>query len=299
VSVIVLSTCDLQVVGPCMEGLLSRTSYPELEIILVANNVRRRGRETRRYLDSVVGNPHARVLSYDDPFFNFSKMNNWAVEQARGELLCFLNDDTEVIGSDWLNAMVTHLLQPRVAAVGAKLLYPNGRVQHAGIVLGAGGVAAHAYRGSPNGIEGYHDRALVDQDVSAVSGACMLVRRRAFEQVGGFDAAFAVSYNDVDLCLRLRERGWRIVWTPSAELYHKEATTIGEHYVGATAKQWESEVDLMRSRWGTVLAADPHYSPNLSLDALQLWEPAFPPRISYPWRLSAAEGTSIRSGTAP
>jgi hypothetical protein len=179
------------------------------------------------------------------------------------------------------------------------LLYPNGRVQHAGIVLGAGGVAAHAYRGSPNGIEGYHDRALVDRDVSAVSGACMLVRRRAFEQVGGFDAAFAVSYNDVDLCLRLRERGWRIVWTPNAELYHKEATTIGEHYVGVTAKQWESEVDLMRSRWGTVLAADPHYSPNLSLDALQLWEPAFPPRISYPWRLSAAEGTSIRSGTAP
>jgi GT2 family glycosyltransferase len=287
VSIIVPSTGKPHVLRPCIESLLERTSYPDLELIVVANQTGNREPESTSYLDSVAARPQARVLLYDAPTYNFSKTNNWAVEQARGELICFLNDDTEVIGSGWLAAMVSQILQDRVAAVGAKLLYPNGRIQHAGIVLGAGGVAAHTYRGSRNGIYGYHDRALVDQDVASVSAACMLVRRGAFEEVGGFDPALAVSYNDVDLCLRLRESGWRIVWTPSAELYHKEAASFGAHYVGETASQWEFELDLIRSRWADDLSSDPHYSPNLALDALQLWQPAFPPRVSYPWRISS------------
>jgi GT2 family glycosyltransferase len=167
------------------------------------------------------------------------------------------------------------------------LFYPNGRIQHAGIVLGAGGVAAHTYKGRRRGTSGYHDRALIDQDVSCVTAACMLVRREAFADVGGFDATLAIAYNDVDLCLRLRGKGWRIVWTPSAELYHKESASIGRHDTGETRMQWLADSSLIRQRWAQQLVLDPHYSPSLSLDALQLWEPAFPPRVSYPWRQRA------------
>jgi GT2 family glycosyltransferase len=275
------------VLGPCVEGLLRRTSYPELEVLVVANDVRPERRGVRRLLDSLSEDPRARVLRHDERPYNFSTTNNRAAEEARGELLCFLNDDTEVIDGDWLAAMVARAVEDGVAAVGAKLLYPNRRIQHAGIVLGGGGVAAHAYRGCRDGIAGYHGRALVDQDMSAVSAACMVVRSDVFRDVGGFDPALAVSYNDIDLCLRLRERGWRIVWTPSARLYHKEAASLGRHYVGKTAEQWERDEALIRSRWQRELMSDPHYSPNLSLDPLELWEPAFPPRVVYPWRAAA------------
>jgi GT2 family glycosyltransferase len=185
--------------------------------------------------------------------------------------------------------MVGHVLRDRVGAVGALLLYPNDRIQHAGVVLGAGGVAAHLYRSMPRGIPGYHDRAILDQDLSCVTAACMLVRREAFASVGGFDEAFAVAFNDVDFCLRLRGAGWRIVWTPGAQLYHKESSSLGRHYSAEVRDRWRSEWDLVHNRWGTELTSDPHYSPNLSLDALQLWEPAFPPRVSYPWRVRARE----------
>jgi GT2 family glycosyltransferase len=289
VSIIVPTTCRLEFLRPCLDGLLNRTSYPEVEVLVVVNGVREIVPEQRAYLKAVGARPQVRALFYEDRPYNFSKTNNWAAERAKGELICFLNDDTEVTGSDWLSAMVGQLLQDRVGAVGGMLLYPNDRIQHAGVILGAGGVAAHTYRGRPRGISGYHDRALVDQDVSCVTAACMLVRREAFSNVGGFDATLAIAFNDVDLCLRLREAGWRIVWTPSAQLYHKESASIGRHNTGETEDQWRFEWTLIRSRWAKQLFADPHYSPNLSLDALELWEPAFPPRVSYPWRASSRE----------
>jgi GT2 family glycosyltransferase len=284
VSVIVPSACKLEFLGPCLEGILNRTSYPDLEVLLVVNEIRQDVSEQRRYLEEVAARPQVRVLFYQDRPYNLSWLNNWAVGEARGGLLCFLNDDTDVIESDWLSAMVAHVLQDRVAAVGAMLIYPNGRIQHAGVVLGAGGIAAHTDKGRPRGTRGYHDRALVDQDVSCVTGACMLVRRNIFLYVGGFDEALAVAFNDVDFCLRLREAGWRIVWTPSAELYHRESVSIGRHYSDERADEWAFESNLIRSRWGEQLVSDPYYSPNLSLDPLQLWELAFPPRVSFPWR---------------
>jgi GT2 family glycosyltransferase len=284
VSVVVPSACKLEVLRPCLEGLLDRTSYPDLEILVVVNKIRKDVPEQRHYLEAVAARSRVRVLYYEDRPYNLSWVNNWAVGQTRGGLLCFLNDDTEVITSDWLSAMVAHVLQDRVAAVGAMLVYPNGRIQHAGAVLGAGGIAAHGDKGRPKGIRGYHDRTLVDQDVSCVTGACMLVRREVFINIGGCDEALAVAFNDVDLCLRLRAAGWRIVWTPSAELYHRESVSVGRHYSDERGDEWTFESDLMRNRWGEELVADPYYSPNLSLDPLQLWEPAFPPRVSYPWR---------------
>ena len=296
VSVIVPTTIKLEFLRPCLDGLLNRTSYPELEVLLVVNGTRSNTPAQGKYLEAVAASPRVRTLLYDDGQYNFSRTNNWAVERARGELVCFLNDDTDVIGSDWLSAMVAHVLQDRVAAVGAMLVYPNDRIQHAGVVLGAGGVAAHTYSRKARDTRGYHDRALVAQDVSCVTAACMLVRRQVFLDVGGFDETLAIAYNDVDFCLRLRDAGWRIVWTPDAELYHKESASIGRHDADTRRDQWLFESNLMRNRWGVELTSDPHYSPNLSLDALELWEPAFPPRVTYPWR--APHLSPITAGTA-
>lgn len=295
VSIIIPTTCKLEFLRPCLEGVLRRTSYPDFEVLLVVNNIRQDLPEQRGYLGTVRTRPQVRVLVYEDRPFNFSRVNNWAVGQARGELVCFLNDDTEVIGSEWLSAMVGHILQDRVGAVGAMLFYPDDRIQHAGVVLGAGGVAAHNYGGRRRGISGYHDRALINQDVSCVTAACMLVRRDVFLDVGGYEEALGVAFNDVDLCLRLSEAGWRIVWTPSAELYHRESVSIGRHDVGEREEEWKFAWNLMRSLWSEQLISDSHYSPNLSLDPLQLWEPSFPPRVSYPWRVgSRGRGEDVR-----
>jgi GT2 family glycosyltransferase len=285
VSIIVPTTCTLELLRPCIDGILNRTDYTDLEVLVVVDGMRESTREQKDYLREITALPTVRLLYFDDRRFNFSETNNWAAERARGDLLCFLNDDTEVITADWLSAMTGHALRDRVGAVGALLLYPNDRIQHAGVVLGAGGVGAHLYRSMPKGVGGYHDRAAVDQDVSCVTAACVLVRREAFSSIGGFDEKFAVAFNDVDFCLRLQEDGWRIVWTPSAQLYHKESSSLGRHDTAEDQSRWESEWDLINRRWGTKLICDRQYSPNLSLDVLRLWEPAFPPRVSYPWRL--------------
>jgi len=264
--------------------VLNRTAYPRLELLVIVSGISERRREDAMYLEEIQKRQRVSVLYTDGGTFNFSSTNNIAVARATGELLCFLNDDTEVLHDDWLAAMTGHVLRDRVGAVGAKLLYPNGRIQHAGVVLGAGGVAAHSYKSMPQDIVGYHDRAVVDQEVSCVTAACMLVRREAFTQVGGFDEALALAYNDVDLCLRLRQAGWRIVWTPFARLYHRESVSSGPHNAHGRQSQWASEWDLIRSRWAAELSADPSYNPNLSLDPWKLWEPGFPPRVSYSWR---------------
>ena len=279
VSLIIASTGQPKILGRCLDSL-ERTSYPDFEVLLAVSE---------RHAASVPARPRIRLLVYDDRPFNFSWVNNWAAAQTRSELLCFLNDDTEAITPDWLSAMVGQILHDRVGALGARLLFPNDRTQHAGVLVGPGGIAAHAYRGRRRETLGYHDRAVVDQDVSCVTAACMLIRRDAFDEVGGFDDALAVAFNDVDLCLRLREAGWRIVWTPGAELYHRESTSLGRHDAPAREEEWDRASELMLRRWSETLASDPHYSPNLSLDLARLWEPAFPPRVAHPWRAAARE----------
>src|SRR5262249_43078108 len=157
------------------------------------------------------------------------RTNNWAAERSAGDVLCFLNDDTEVLDGEWLSTLVAHLERDRVAAVGALLLYPNGRIQHAGVGLGAGGVGAHSYERGRRGTSGYNERALVDQDVSCVTAACMAVRSDVFRALGGFDESLAVAFNDVDFCLRLTAAGWRIVWTPGTRLRHRASVSTGRH----------------------------------------------------------------------
>jgi GT2 family glycosyltransferase len=293
VSIIVPSTANPDVLGPCVDGILQGTSYADFDLLVIANGVPEEAEASRALLRAIPDDARADVLFYDGGPYNFAALNNWAAQRAHGEFLCFLNDDTEAIESNWLGALVGEALRDRVAAVGALLLYANGRIQHAGCILGAGGVAAHTYHGWPSGTSGYHGRALVAQDVSAVTAACMLVKRAEFLAVGGFDEKLAVAYNDVDLCLRLRSAGRRIVWTPAALLRHKEGASLRRHYAGETRDAWARGAELMHRRWGDQLLADPYYNLNLSLDPLLLWEPAFPPRLGRPW--SAAEaGPPIR-----
>jgi GT2 family glycosyltransferase len=191
--------------------------------------------------------------------FNFSAINNFGASEARGEYLLFLNNDTQVLEPDWLRAMLEQAQRPEVGAVGARLHYPDGRMQHAGLVLGIGGVADHAFRGLPADASSYFNLATVVRNVSAVTAACMMMSRRVFEEVGGFDERLEVALNDVDLCLRLRQRGYLIVYTPRAHLYHHESGTRGRLHPPA-------DEELVWKVWGDVIRrGDPYYNVNLSL----------------------------------
>ncbi|MBV9813215.1 MAG: glycosyltransferase family 2 protein, partial [Acetobacteraceae bacterium] len=175
--------------------------------------------------------------------------------------------------------MAAHLADPSVAVVGAKLLYPNRTVQHAGVVMGLGGLCDHAYRHAPRRAPGYAWRAGLAQEVSAVTGACLLTRRSIYDRLGGLDERYASAFNDVDFCLRVREAGYRVVFAPAAELIHHEGFTYGSHYSGARAAEERADVARLRARWSAVMAADPFHSPNLDLTAAgREWSLAFPPR---------------------
>ena len=178
----------------------------------------------------------------------------------------FLNNDTEVISESWLEEMLGICQKPQVGAVGAKLFYPDGTIQHAGVILGLGGVAGHIYAGFPGDKDGYAARLVSVQDLSAVTGACMMTKKSLYEKLGGMEEAFAVAYNDVDYCLRLREAGYGVVFTPYAQLIHYESKTRGYEDTKEKRERLEKEEDAFRKRWGALLEqGDPFYNPNLSL----------------------------------
>ena len=244
-------------------GLLAETDYPRLALIVIDNESREP--ETLALFDELRADPRVTIASMPGPF-NFSALNNRAVATARSELVLFLNNDVEVIEPEWLAEMASSMI-PGVAAVGAKLLYPDRTVQHAGIVLGAGGVAGHAHPDRADRDPGYFGRAELAQYMSGVTAACMLVRREAFEAAGGFDAEhLAVAFNDVDLCLKLRAAGHKIIFDPHAKLIHHESASRGLDEAPEKRERFEREIDTMLDRWGPVLRRDPYYNPNLALD---------------------------------
>jgi GT2 family glycosyltransferase len=200
---------------------------------------------------------------------------------ARGDLIALVNNDIEVISPDWLSEMVGLALQPGVGAVGARLWYPGMTLQHGGVVLGIGGVAAHANKGLPRGLNGYAGRAALIQSFSAVTAACLVVRKAAYQQVGGLDEVhLAVAFNDVDFCLRLVEAGYRNVWTPYAELLHHESATRGEDIAPEKRERFQRESGYMQERWRDLLQHDPAYNPNLTVDSEDFgyaWPPRVPP----------------------
>lgn len=273
---IIIPTRDGPWLERCLQSIWTFTTYPNYEIVVVDN-----GSVTSRTLEFLRLHQGRLQVLRDERPFSYSGLNNAAVGRVRGPLLCLLNDDTEVISPDWLDEMVGQVLRPQVGAVGAKLLYDDGTVQHAGVALGIGGVGGHVHRGLNRLDIGYFGRAVCAQHFSAVTGACMVVRREAWDQVGGLDdEQLSIGYNDVDFCLRLKEAGWRTVWTPSAELIHHESLTRGPDVEGPNAERLARETRYMQERWGTALRTDPAYNPNLSL-AYEDFSLACPPRLGY------------------
>ncbi len=278
VTAIVPTRDNLDVLRVCVDGLLEATDYPALDIIVVDNDSERP--ETLAWLDAVTARGVS-VLRYPGPF-NYSAINNFAAARAAGEILLLLNSDIAVIERGWLKEMVRHAMRPGIGAVGAKLLYPDGKVQHAGVVLGMGGVAGHIYKDAGADDPGYFGRLVTPQEVGCVTAACMAVPARAYAAIGGFDAEhLAVAFNDVDFCLRLRASGRRIVWTPHALLEHWESRSRGSDHAPKRAARFKAEIDFMMTRWRDELAHDPFFSPNFSLDP---WPGlASPPRVAPPW----------------
>lgn len=274
----------------CLDGLLHRTDYPELEILVVSNNTSQP--EALRFLEKLHGNPKIRVIPYNVPW-NFSRINNFAIKQSRGAIVGLVNDDIEVIGKEWLREMVSHAVQPGVGVVGAKLYYPNDTIQHVGVILGINGLAGHAFKGSSRSSSGYFGRAKLIHDCSAVTGACMLFRRKIFDEVGEFDEEnLAIAFNDVDFCIRVREHGYRIVMTPFAELYHHESASRGSDETRKTRPRFLRESQYLKERWKETLLNDPYYSPNLTLEN-EMFSLAFPSRAAKPWREKRAVAQSL------
>lgn len=248
----------------CIDSIRSLSRYSNYELLVVDNGSR--GLETLDYLSMLEREGRARVLRDPRPF-NFSALNNFAAEAASGEILLLLNDDVEVRSQDWLEEMVGCLMQAGVGAVGAKLYYPDGRIQHGGVMLGVGGVAGHRHKHFPGGHPGYFGRLLLPQTVAAVTAACLMVRRDVYHAAGGLDEVnLPIAFNDVDFCLRLQERSLRCVWTPYAELVHHESLTRGAENTPEKLERFVQEAEYMKQRWGSGLLCDPYYSRYLSRD---------------------------------
>lgn len=274
ISLIIPTRDGLHLLERCIESILTLTTYDNYEIIIVDNQSR--DAATLQYLRDVVADPKVKVVAYDQPF-NYSALNNYAVRQTQGELIGLINNDIEVISPDWLQEMAGHAMRPEIGAVGAMLYYPNDTIQHAGVVLGVHGVAAHAYCGKPRGYPGQMGRAMLVQNMSAVTAACLLIRRKVFDEVKGLDESLHVAFNDIDFCLRVQQRGYRNLWTPFAELYHYESATRGYEDSPEKQARFAGEVESMLKKWSRELAADPVYSCNLALTGTP-FELGFPPR---------------------
>jgi glycosyltransferase involved in cell wall biosynthesis len=289
VSVLIPSRNRAHLLAACTAGLLDGTDYDALEVLIIDNGSDEP--PALSLIDDLRQDPRVHVLVIDQPF-NYAALNNQAAAEATGDILLFLNNDVEIIEPLWLKEMVSQALRPGVGTVGARLLHGDRSVQHAGVVLGIGnfnggpGIAAHFAQGETAGNMGYFQHSVLTRSVSANSAACMALRRELFLSVGGFDAEnLAVEYNDVDLCLRLSERGWRHVWTPFAELFHQEGVSRGNDQAPADIARSFRENLYMRKKWGRVLDQDPYYNANFSR-LNQHYELSKSARRIAPWRLS-------------
>ena len=266
VSVIIPNRDHVEDLRRCISSILEKTTYDNYEIVVVENNsvsvdIEDYYKELKRY-------SNVRVVRYVGEF-NYSRVNNYGVECADGQFIILLNNDTEVITVNWIEEMLMYCQRKDVGAVGVKLLYPDKTIQHAGVVIGLGAhrTAGHTHYGKSYENLGYMGRLCYAQDVSAVTGACLMVKKHTFVEMGGLDDHFAVSLNDVDFCLRLRKMGLLNVFTPFAELYHYESASRGSDLNGENADRYNKESELFREKWGEVLEkGDPYYNPNFSLD---------------------------------
>lgn len=261
VSIIVPTKDGLDLLKPCIDSILRTTSYQNFEVLIIDNgSIRKR---TADYLAQAGTHAKVRVLEFPGPY-NFSKINNFAVQDARGEYLCLLNNDTEVVEPLWLTEMMRQAVRPIAGAVGAKLLYGDRSIQHAGVVIGMGEAAGHAHRFLRAGEAGYFGQPHISQFVSAVTAACLVVQKAKFLAVGGLDEdAFPVAFNDVDLCLRLERAGWRNIYVPHAVLLHHESRSRGADSSPLNRERYRRELSALQERWATKTYQDPLHNPNL------------------------------------
>jgi O-antigen biosynthesis protein len=280
VSFIIPTRDNRKLLQACIDGLVNRTKYDPFEIVIVDNNTTEA--DARSFLNDLRSRPGFRILK-DNGSFNFSRLINQGVAASSGEICVLLNNDIDVIAPDWLEEMVAHASRPEVGVVGAKLYYEDDTLQHGGVILGIGGVAAHQHKSAARTAHGYFGRLHLVHSLSCVTAACLAARRSVYEEVGGFDEKnLAIALNDVDFCIRVRQAGYKIIWTPHAELYHYESRSRGSDTKGHNAVRFSTEITYMRSRWGIILDNDPFYNQNLSLTS-HLFDLAVTSRVSKPW----------------
>jgi O-antigen biosynthesis protein len=280
VSVIIPTKDYSDLLSVSADGILNNTSYKNIELLIVDHESREPA--TLALFSKLKNDPRVKILSYNGPF-NYSDMNNIAVKHAEGSIVALVNNDIEVIEPEWLTEMVSHAVRRDVGVVGAKLYYPDQRIQHAGVVVGIGGVAGHAFHLQKRGSSGYMSQAVLTRAVSAVTGACFAVRKSVYEEVEGLEAEnLTVAFNDIDFCLKVQAKGYRNVWTPFAELIHHESLSRGAEDTPAKQARFKKECDYMMDKWKDVIACDPFYNPNLSLST-QNYEVANPSRRKKPW----------------
>lgn len=250
----------------CLRSIREKNTYENIEILIVENNSQKK-RTFKDYRRIMYEDSRVKVLYWKGEGFNYPEINQYGVDHAAGEYLLFLNNDTEMIGSDCIKEMLSYCMREDVGAVGARMYYEDGTLQHGGVIIGLGGVAGHAFLGIDGDSPGYFARAQVIHDLSAVTAACMMMKKRVYEEVGGFDSKFAVAFNDVDLCLKIRKAGYLIVYDPYAELIHYESKSRGYEDTEEKIERFHGEVNLFQTRWKDFLKkGDPYYNPNLTLD---------------------------------
>ena len=264
VSILIPNKDQKETLMHCIHSVLETSTWKNLEILIIENNSERE--ETFACYRELEKDPRIRILTYPGKTFNYSAINNFGVQQAKGEYLLFLNNDIEVITPDWIEQMLGNCQRPEVGIVGAKLYYPDNTIQHAGIIIGIGGIAGHAFLGLARAKSGYLHKASLQMDYSAVTAACMMMKAEAFRKAGGFEEKLTVAFNDVDLCLRTVEQGWLVVYDPHVEMYHYESKSRGAEDSEEKLRRFQQEIEFMRTRWIRLLKdGDPNYNPNLTL----------------------------------
>jgi glycosyltransferase involved in cell wall biosynthesis len=280
VSLVIPTRDRADILSKCIASLFALTEYPNYEVVILDNGSVET--QTKDLFAGLSARPNVKIIPVDAPF-NYSALNNRGVAESSGEIVALLNNDIEITEPQWMERLVAHVLRPGTGAVGPRLLYPNGQVQHAGVLIGFRSVAAHYHLGIPSNSKGYMGRAVCDQYVSGVTGACLFVRREHFEAVGGLDEQLAVAYNDVDLCLQIQALGLRNVYAGSVTCTHHESASRGLDDTPEKMARATFEVLRIRARWGDAFKEDPAYNPNLCLER-RTFAIAKEPRVSLPWR---------------
>lgn len=263
VSILIPNRDQKESLKKCLDSIFQKSTYPNYEIIIMENNSIEE--ETFQYYEELKKKDNVSIVIWKKRF-NYSAINNFGATYAKGEYLLFLNNDVEVISPRWMEELLGNCQRKDVGITGAKLYYPDGTIQHAGTIIGIGGIAGHAFLNMPGNRTGYLHKASIQQDLSAVTAACMMIKKKVFQELSGFEEQLSVAFNDVDLCLRTVQAGYRIVYNPKVELYHYESKSRGSEDSKEKIRRFQGEIEFMRTRWASILiSGDPNYNKNLTL----------------------------------